>query len=418
MKIAFLGVKGLPSKGGAERVVQALVQQLAERHTVTVYCSARYTPVSANVDHVHLVRLPALQGKYSHMTSFDMMSAAHAVLFGDYDVVHLHNIEASFVLPLLKLRYKVVATAHGRAASGNKWGPGAVSVIRAMEWVYAHLSDARTSVALHDAHELEARFRRSVVYIPNGIDMEPTVDTAGALAILSAARLRPQNYILFSAGRILPLKGAHLLLEAFSRIQTEIPLVIVGDLTAAPEYGAQLQALADRRVIFIPFVHSPAVLNALLQLSSVFVFPSVTEGMSMSLLEAAAVGAPILCSDIPANYAVLASHAQYFRSNDASDLCVKLAWALDHLSTLGDSGRAGQAWVQMNFNWTDIMLRYEQVYLQVARDDTRLEPQNLADAVAEREVMSLAPPPNDAPLFTPANREAPAERTSSWEVPL
>ena len=55
MKIAFIGIKGLPSKGGAERVVEAIVQRLSGQHTLTVYCSRYYTGPEARVPGVRLV---------------------------------------------------------------------------------------------------------------------------------------------------------------------------------------------------------------------------------------------------------------------------------------------------------------------------------------------------------------------------
>ena len=36
-KIAFMGVKGLPSKGGAERVVEAIVSSLKDDLDIYVY---------------------------------------------------------------------------------------------------------------------------------------------------------------------------------------------------------------------------------------------------------------------------------------------------------------------------------------------------------------------------------------------
>ena len=113
MKITYIGIKGLPSKGGAERVVEAIVHRLASRHELTVYCSRKYSPEGTQVPEVKLVRIPTLQGKYLRSPSLFILSTLHALFFGKYDLVHLHNVEASFVLPLLRLRYKVISTAHG-----------------------------------------------------------------------------------------------------------------------------------------------------------------------------------------------------------------------------------------------------------------------------------------------------------------
>lgn len=100
------------------------------------------------------------------MTSVDLLAALHALLYGNYDLRHLHHIEACFVLPVLKLRYKVVRTANGRIATGNKWGKLAASAMRAMEVPYGLLTDAATSVSELQAGELAHRLPRIVTYTP------------------------------------------------------------------------------------------------------------------------------------------------------------------------------------------------------------------------------------------------------------
>lgn len=364
MKIAYIGIKGLPSKGGAERAVEAIAQRLSGRHELTVYCSSRYTPLQATVSGIRLIRLPCLLGKHVHMTSVDFLAAWHAVLFGNYDLIHLHNIEASFVLPILKLRYRVVATAHGRIKPGNKWGKISAAIMRFMELPFGIMSDAMTSVSLNHAQKISSRFRRPVSYIPNGVDHEAKLDTEIARPVLEKNHLPVHEYLLFVAGRIIPLKGAHLLLNAFKKIQDNIPLVIVGDLRQLPEYANSLKALADSRTHLIPFLHSPSALLGLMKLSRLFVFPSTDEAMSMVLLEAASMGVPILCSDIPANMAILPEQSLSFRSSDVDDLAAKLRWALEHPAEMDRLGQEAQSWVRTRFSWDLIAEQYDQLYHQ------------------------------------------------------
>lgn len=367
MKIAYIGIKGLPSKGGAERVVEAIVQRLAKRHVITVYCSRHYTPSNINIQGVRLFRVPCLSGKYTHMLSFNLLAALHALIFGRYDLIHLHNIEASFVLPILKLRYPVIATAHGRITHENKWGKIATMIIQSIEVPFGVLSDAATSVSSMHSQELSARFHRTISYIPNGVDNDVRIDLEAARCLLETKGLIEQEYILFVAARIIPLKGAHLLLEAFRKIKGNYRLVIVGDLSQSPKYARRLRSLADERTIFFPFVNSSSKLLGLLKLSHMFVFSSTNEGMSMVLLEVASVGVPILCTDIPANTAVLSNRALYFRLGDVTDLSEKLQWALDHPYDMEKLGQQARAWVKKQFSWDMIAEYYDEIYRKLQR---------------------------------------------------
>ena len=113
-RIAYIGVKGIPSQAGADRVVEAVVRGLDKsKYEPIVYCSKQLVPPETAVPGITLIRLWALSGKHTHALSLFFISALHALIFGRYDLIHIHNVEACFVAPILRLRYKVVATSHG-----------------------------------------------------------------------------------------------------------------------------------------------------------------------------------------------------------------------------------------------------------------------------------------------------------------
>ena len=64
--------------------------------------------------------------------------------------------------------------------------------------------------------------------------------------------LQPNRYALVS--RLEPENNAHLVIEAYSRVKTDLPLVIVGDAPYAEDYIARLKSTRDPRVKFLGFV--------------------------------------------------------------------------------------------------------------------------------------------------------------------
>jgi len=367
MKIGVLGLKGMPSKYGADRVAEAVVRRLAGRHEFTVYCDSLHTPPEASIPGVRLIRLPAFRGKHSRMLCLDLLATMHALAKGDYDLVHVHCAENGFINPLLWLRYRVVGTVHGQAYTTQKWGIAARFCMRMADLPFSRFSDAVTCVnGLFQ--EQYSRIRPAHV-IPNGVDLDPPVALDQADRLLHTHGLSGQPFLMFAAGRIVPFKGCHLLLEAFRTIKSGISLVVVGDLDQVPKYRRQVQELADHRVRFIPFVSSPAELLGLVKRAQLFVFPSTnkfgTEGMSMMLLEAASVGAPILCSDISQNTAVLGDAGYYFASDDVADLRVKLECAIAHSAEMSQAACRVQELVRSQFSWDSIAARYERLYQAV-----------------------------------------------------
>lgn len=243
MKIAYLGAKGLPARSGAERTVEAIAIRLADRHQITIYYSSRYTSPGTSAPGIRLVRLPCLGGKHTHMTSVDFLAACHAVLRGNYDLVHLHHVEAGFVLPLLRLKYPVISTAHGFAYQRKKWSPFARGILHLMDYPFARLSNAVTNVSASGASELKSRYRQQVFYIPNGVSPEPAPELEKAGAILAQYGLRGGEYLIFVAGRAEPTKGAHLAIEAINRLKKDIPLLVIlgEDEAQIPAYAHQLR---------------------------------------------------------------------------------------------------------------------------------------------------------------------------------
>lgn len=109
--------------------------------------------------------------------------------------------------------------------------------------------------------------------------------------------LGPQKVILF-AGRLIPKKGVHTLIEASARLPRNCPwsLTIVGEGT----YRPYLQELAAKlgvaeRVRFVGFVQ-PERLPDWYRAADVFVLPS-SETWGVVVLEAQACGLPVIVSD-------------------------------------------------------------------------------------------------------------------------
>jgi glycosyltransferase involved in cell wall biosynthesis len=361
-RIAVLGIKGLPSKGGGERVAEAIINAAVDDgFQVTVYGKKGYCERKGISRRIDLVTIRDVKGKHLSAFSFGLISAFHALLFGKYDLIHLHYADFGYIVPLLKLRYKVIGTSHGAEYNRGKWNSLAKLFFKMVEVLFVKYTDICTSVSKPLADYYRDQYGKEIIYIPNGIYIDPSQSEVTGKT-LQRYGLQKRGYILFAAGRIIPSKGCDLLLKANREVDPDIPLVVIGDRDGDKQYKAYLDSLSSPNVVFIDFIGSKGELYELVENCRFFVFPSAYEAMSIMLLEVASLKRGIVCSDIPENLEAVAHCAVYFRSGDHSHLAQKIIRALESPSEMDRLGDQAYEWVKENRNWHGITERYMALY--------------------------------------------------------
>ena len=379
MRIVHLGCKGLPSKGGTERVVEAIAVRQAQSHDVTVYGRSGVCS-TGTYRNVKVIAVWTPTNRFIGPVWLDLASAVRVLLSSNVDVVHVHGSENSFIVPLLRLRFPVVTTNHGPAHKREKWGRLAQALIRSTERGSVVGADVATAVALSQSQSLSQTYGIDVVHIPNGTDSECEPDVAGARSLLHELGLEPGEFAMFAAARIDPTKGCLTLLQAWRLLECPTPLLIVGDLWQAPGHEGQLRAAAEGMdVQFLARIEDKALLLGLVISCEALVFPSTVEAMSMVLLEATALGVPVLASDIPENTDVLPDSASFFTSGDPEDLARAYRAFRAEPSAVTDSRCTLCAeHVHEHYSWDGIADQYEVVYGRATAARTR-RPATAAD---------------------------------------
>jgi glycosyltransferase involved in cell wall biosynthesis len=364
-KLAYLGIKGLPAIAGADKVVEAIANNLSEEFDIYVYCSDSYS-IDYRSHNIKLIKLRNLRGKHLSSFSLFLLSAFHALLFNDFDLVHVHNTDAGFIIPLLRIKYKVIGTSHGYPYKREKWSNLVKNFLKFSESIFFRFSNLITCVSKSLSKELSDKYKKGVYFIPNGID-EPNY--AGDNSILEKFELKEKEYMSFAAGRVDPTKGCHILLEAFKNINKKIDIAVSGDFSHKPDYSEKLYKMADERVKFIPFIENIRILFSVIKKAKLFIFPSTHEAMSSMLLEVAALGVPIICSDIPENVDVLEKNTIYFISGDYKDLAKKIEFCLNNYDQAVKIANKAKKWVIKQYKWHDISEKYKNIYNSLIYSD-------------------------------------------------
>jgi glycosyltransferase involved in cell wall biosynthesis len=223
---------------------------------------------------------------------------------GEYDVIHLNTLFAPMIsLAAWHCRRRgkpFVMTPHGML---DAWA------LRYKAWkkkpyfacIEKPLLDAargiQTITSIESGQVKKLGIRATPFLVPNGIHIQSqTIPATSDLFFATFPQLKGKRIVLFLS-RIDPKKGLDRFIPAFARVRGTIPdaaLVIAGpDLVnykpAVEQFLAE-HGCADAALF--PGMIGGELKRSALAAADVYILPSYSEGMSMSILEAMACGLP------------------------------------------------------------------------------------------------------------------------------
>ena len=212
------------------------------------------------------------------------------------DIIHSHMVHANLLARLGRVfapRVPVICTVHN-VVEGARWREIAYRLTDPL----ATLTTAVSEAAAERYVRVGAAPKGRITAFPNGFDFSRPVPD-GARASIREALEVGDAFLWVTAGRLDVQKGYDLLLAAFDNVRRSRPdarLVIAGDgperavldgILARLGLAGCATLLGDRQDV-------PSILAA----ADGFVLSSRWEGLPMVLLEAAAQGLPIVCTDV------------------------------------------------------------------------------------------------------------------------
>lgn len=376
LKIAMIGHKRIPSReGGVEVVVQELATRMTEKgYRIEAYNRSGYHVSGKEYDknshpgkyyrNIRIITIPTFKNGKLNAIVYAFFASVRA-LFGGYDVIHYHAEGPCAMLWIPKMfGKKIVVTVHGLDWQRSKWGTFASGVIRFGEKMAVKYADEVIVLSKNVKDYFMETYHRQTLYIPNGITRP---DKKEANVITQRWGLEKDSYILFLA-RLVPEKGLHYLVEAYSKLDTTKRLVIAGGPSHSVEYIHQIEkeVKKDPRILMTGFVQGTE-LEELYSNAYVFVLPSDVEGMALSLLEALSYGNCCLVSDIPENTEVIGDNGITFHKSQPEDLREKLEELLEHPETVRNYQEKSCDYICSKHNWDDIVEQTLKVYHKAAK---------------------------------------------------
>ncbi len=367
MKIAMIGLKGVPSRaGGIEIHVEEIGKRLVKMgHEVYVYTRPHYIDKGVQeFGGMVLKSIPTFHTKHLDAIVHTFLSSIDSLTRG-FDIIHFHAAGPSTMCFIPKLAgRKVVCTIHGLDWKRNKWGRFASAYLRLGERMAAQVSDNTIVVSKTMKCYIKNKYTRDCHYIPNGVNIAQKVKAG---IIKESYSLEKDDFFLYLS-RLVPEKGAHYLIQAYNKLDTDKKLVIAGGASHSEEYEKFLKALAgdNRGIIFTGHV-ADRELSELFSNAYTYVLPSEVEGMPIALLEAMSYGQCVIASDIDENVEVMEDKGLSFTSGDIDSLYEMLAYADAHPREVSARKMMAEQYILRKYDWDRISYETEEVYRSVLR---------------------------------------------------
>ena len=219
-------------------------------------------------------------------------------------VVHTHTSKAGFIGRLagrLAGVPAVIHQPHGHIFYGY-YGTRRSAFFATLERVAARWSDRIVMLTERGTEEHLAQgigHRAQFVVVPSGV---PTATVRSSAPSQAVARTRlgvpPQTFVIVGVGRLVHIKGFDLLVAALAGVSTEIPdarLILVGDGPEREALAAKAAALGVGAQLELGgAVSGVAGVVDYLDAADVCAAPSRNEGMGRALVEAMALGLPVV----------------------------------------------------------------------------------------------------------------------------
>lgn len=216
--------------------------------------------------------------------------------------------------------------------------------------------------------------QEKISVIPNSIDMSSYVpgENEDKEKIEKELSLHKKDIILLTIGRLNPAKGHHFLIEAMDKLKEAFPnliLLVAGDGPSKEELVTLKNRLGLKEQV--RFLGERPDIKNLLTASDVFVLPTLSEGLPVSLLEAMAMQKICLASKIKPIKEIIEDGANgfLFEPGNSEDLAQILSHILKMQNGTSQIAKRARENVLQKFDALKTAQALERFYIELTKNN-------------------------------------------------
>jgi len=347
--------------GGTERLVVELVKRLRPELSMAVCCLDEEGSWGEGLrqDDINVVALRRREGFRPQLGR----AIARAAAQHGARVVHCHHYSPFVYASIARLwapHLKIVFTEHGRLSDA---GPSPKR--RTANRVLAHAPRTVVTVSSELKQHLVAEGfpndKVNVIY--NGIDVGPLPEASARARVRQQLGLDDRTIVIGTVARLDPVKDLQTLVRALGAPGAERPmtLLVIGD---GPErVGIEAAAREAGVDPFVRFLGHRDDARDLLAGCDMYANSSISEGISLTILEAMAAGLPVVATRVGGTPEIVdASCGRLVPSRDPATLAATLSEVAADASLRCQLGRAARARVEQRFTLDRMIAEYRDAY--------------------------------------------------------
>jgi len=285
------------------------------------------------------------------------------------DVLHCHQYTPWIygVLAAVATHAKVIFTEHGRFyPDSSSWKRKLINPLLHKITAATTAISSATKDALATYENLPAK---DIQVIYNGIS-PLKIDSNQVRQLRQSLNISDITLCLGTVARLDPIKNHSMMLNAFRRVLdrgVDAKLIIVGDGEMRPTIEGLIKKLAlDEHVIMTGYQDNPSHYLALMD---IYLLSSLSEGTSMTLLEAMSIGKPCVVTDAGGNPEIIEHKVNGLvtANDDAAAFAEGIITIASDISSQQSMARNARQIFEDKFSATSMVADFQSLYQKITR---------------------------------------------------
>ncbi|MCG3116091.1 MAG: glycosyltransferase [Candidatus Manganitrophus sp. SA1] len=367
IKILFIALD--MDLGGLQRVINIIIQRLNKELFIPYLCCLDRGGIFGEELESKGIKSYILQRKPGPFDVKLFKKLCRILVENEIDVIHSQNGCTFYAALAGKLTgvKGIVHTDHGRLVPDKRsavWE----------DWLSSFMIDRFIGVSESLTEYLASAVkinRKKLMTVVNGVDTDKFIplDSNQRQKLRSAMGLGVEDRIIGTVCRLDPIKNLEFLIGSLPVICRSLPgvkLLIAGDGPSREHLIRYAESVGmSSRVIFMG---RTATVESVLPMFDLYACTSLSEGTSMTILEAMSCGVPVIASDVGGNRGLVdPSSGVLFPLNDMDTFVKNVIALFKDPQRLMEMGSCGRKKAEKDYSLGRFVNRYEGLYRSLSR---------------------------------------------------